>query len=166
MKRLTSISFLALALSAGALAQPAILEDGVLTIDHGVILGEGGNLFYKNIHLQVEDANRFSVLAAEPRNLAGVEKLTVQIQESQPAQVTVLVDGYVSMSCLALEEPAQRRVDKVFEVFLAETPLPSGVACAQVIKPFQQSLALDTAGLPAGAYTVRVNGVEAGFTLP
>jgi inhibitor of cysteine peptidase len=35
--------------------------------------------------------------------------------------------------------------------------------CAQVLTPFEQTIPLDVAGLPAGRYRVVVNGVTAQF---
>ena len=46
------------------------------------------------------------------------------------------------------------------------TVRPSGKDCAQVTTPFEQTIPLNTADLPAGEYTVKVNGVSAVFTLP
>jgi inhibitor of cysteine peptidase len=37
--------------------------------------------------------------------------------------------------------------------------------CAQVLVPFEETIALDVAGLPAGAYTVVVNEVKTSFEL-
>jgi hypothetical protein len=37
--------------------------------------------------------------------------------------------------------------------------------CAQVLAPFEERIALDVYGLPAGTYTIDVNGVTDSFTL-
>jgi inhibitor of cysteine peptidase len=37
--------------------------------------------------------------------------------------------------------------------------------CTQIVVPFEESIPLDVVGLPAGTYTVDVNGVTGSFTL-
>lgn len=38
------------------------------------------------------------------------------------------------------------------------TVRPADAACAQALEPFEESISLDLYGLPAGSYTVNVNG--------
>jgi len=50
-----------------------------------------------------------------------------------------------------------------FEVLIT-TVREAEVMCAQVLEAFEQNIPLDVYGLPAGDYTVTVNGIEAEFT--
>jgi hypothetical protein len=102
---------------------------------------------------------------ATEQPLATVESVEVQILESFPVQVNVIAHGYLNDACTRLGEIIQRRVDNEFqfELYAARAP---GDFCAQVISPFDQTLPLEVVGLPAGQYTVVVNGVSAEFELP
>ena len=50
-------------------------------------------------------------------------------------------------------------------VVLAETKLGPAESCIAVTDPFETSVTLDVLDLPAGTYTVKVNGVTAEFTI-
>ena len=164
MKKVVAVLALALGLSAAAAAAPAVFENGVLEVGDGVVLGAGGDLIYKNIRLQADSSRNFRVVSAEPRNLATVESVEVFVLDGFPVQA-VQVEGHISMSCLDLEEPIALRRDETFVIYLPETPLDPLALCAAVIEPFSVTLPLDVSGLEPGDYTVRVNGVEAEFTL-
>src|SRR5690606_11760535 len=151
--------------AAGACAQPAVLEDGVLNIENGVVVEEEGALFYRNIQLEAEGEHGFRVVSAEPRNLAAVESVNVLFLRSNPVQVRVRVEGYISLQCLDLEEPVVSRSGNRFTVYLTETPIPPNVRCATVIEDFSILIPLETSTLEGGDYVVSVNGVEAEFTL-
>jgi inhibitor of cysteine peptidase len=45
------------------------------------------------------------------------------------------------------------------------TKRPADKMCTEALVPFEESVALEVVGLPAGTYTVEVNGVTASFTL-
>jgi hypothetical protein len=97
--------------------------------------------------------------------LATIESVEVQILESLPVQVNVIARGYLNDACTRLGEIRQRRTGNEFQVELRTARAPDDL-CAQVISPFEQTLPLEVAGLPAGQYTVVVNGVSAEFELP
>ena len=96
--------------------------------------------------------------------LAGVESIEILILESFPVQVRAHVQGALSDACTRIGEVTQKRDGNTFEITIT-TARPKDLMCAQVITPFEESIALDVAGLKAGTYTVNVNGVSEQFTL-
>lgn len=95
---------------------------------------------------------------------ANVESISINIMESFPVQVSVDVIGYLSDGCTELGEFTTERVEDTFLVTIP-TQRPADAMCTQEIVDFEQSVALDVVGLPAGTYTVDVNGVTDTFTL-
>ena len=95
---------------------------------------------------------------------ANVESLDIRILESFPVQIHVTIKGNVSDSCTTASPIEQEREGDTFRITVGATR-PSGAMCAQVITPFEQSVALDVAGLKAGIYTVEANGVTGTFEL-
>jgi inhibitor of cysteine peptidase len=98
--------------------------------------------------------------------LAGVESIEIMLLESFPVQVNVVVRGNLPDSCTEIAEIDQG-TDLEDETFWVEitTVRTTDEPCAQVLVPFQESVPVDVQGLPAGTYTVDVNGVEGTFTL-
>jgi hypothetical protein len=81
-----------------------------------------------------------------------------------PAGTAAVVRGNLSESCAALQPPQVQYASGTFQVTLM-AERPAGAACAQVVTPFETTIPLDIQGLPAGTYTVTVNGISAVFTL-
>ena len=95
---------------------------------------------------------------------AQVETLDLLILESFPVQVQAQVAGYVGDGCTTLDDITQVREDDTFKVTITTTR-PAEAMCTQQLVGFEETIALDVAGLPAGTYTVDVNGVTDTFTL-
>lgn len=105
-------------------------------------------------------------LPSAPASAATVESVEVQILESMPVQVNVIVRGYLpDAGCTSIRSVEQIREGNVFRLTLVTTTDPLAL-CAQALTPFEQVVSLDVSDLPAGAYTVDVQGVEASFELP
>ncbi|MBN1954177.1 MAG: hypothetical protein JW900_03905 [Anaerolineae bacterium] len=98
------------------------------------------------------------------RGEANVESIEILILESFPVQVQVIARGYLPDGCTEIDQVSQRREEETFWIEIT-TARPTGQSCTQVIVPFEESVSLDVAGLPAGTYTVDVNGVSGTFTL-
>ncbi|MFO7664366.1 MAG: hypothetical protein R6X18_17480, partial [Chloroflexota bacterium] len=98
------------------------------------------------------------------RGQAQVDEVEVLILESFPVQVSVIARGELPDSCTRIDEIISQRAEDTFRVAITTLRQPDTV-CTQVIVPFEQTIALDVAGLPAGTNTVSVNGVPATFTL-
>jgi inhibitor of cysteine peptidase len=96
--------------------------------------------------------------------LAQVDSIDIVILESFPVQVHVLARGTLPDSCTAIDQISRERDGTSFRVTLT-TARPEGVACAQVLTPFEETIPLDVYGLDAGTYTVDVNRVTGTFTL-
>ncbi|MEJ2011220.1 MAG: hypothetical protein P8X64_03225 [Anaerolineales bacterium] len=94
---------------------------------------------------------------------ATVEEVDIVFMESFPLQVRVTAKGYLADSCTTIDEVIVNRVERTFTVEIT-TARPAHAMCAQIVQPFEKSIPLDVYGLPAGDYSVDVNGVTAGFT--
>ena len=110
----------------------------------------------------VETAEPLDPKGEVVRNLAPVEEIEILILESLPARVGVTVRGYLPDACTEIEKVVRQRDGDAFEVAIT-TVRPKDLFCAEVIEPFQETVALDVLGLKAGVYTVDVNGVVGTF---
>ena len=101
---------------------------------------------------------------AEPdlAGVAGVEAVTLMLDKSTPPRLVARVTGYLGDACTRLGAIEQTLADKTIKVNIG-TLRPAGKMCAQVIKDFEQEVALNTAGLALGDYTVEINGVSKAF---
>ena len=95
--------------------------------------------------------------------LAGVEAVEVVMLMSFPLQVHLQVSGYLADPCTLIDQVITQRDGYAFEVSITTKRDPEAV-CIQVLEPFTKSVPLDVYGLPAGAYSVLVNGIGAEFT--
>ena len=95
---------------------------------------------------------------------AQVDSVEVQFSKTEPVQYRAIVHGYLSESCAILTDPQASYAANTFQIkVLSFSPTDRG--CIQTTTPFEQDLALDTANLSPGTYTVVVNGVSAVFTI-
>ena len=94
---------------------------------------------------------------------ATVEGVEVVMLMSFPLQVHLQVSGYLADPCTEIKTIHTEREGFTFEIMI-ETSREAGVFCIQVEEPFEQNIPLDVYGLPAGEYTVLVNGVRTSFT--
>ena len=95
---------------------------------------------------------------------AQIEALDILILESFPVQVHVTVTGYLGDGCTELGDITQTREGNTFVITITTTR-PAEAICTQQLVGFEQNIPLDVAGLPAGTYTVDVNGFTDTFTL-
>jgi hypothetical protein len=98
------------------------------------------------------------------RSLANVEDLEIRMLESFPVQVEVVVRGSLPDSCTTIEGIVKNREGNTFTIGLG-TVRPSEAVCVQTARPYEEVIALEVEGLPAGGYTVIVNGVSEAFDL-
>ena len=89
-----------------------------------------------------------------------IVEIELLLAESDPVQVTVEVAGYLPDSCTAHHETHQAQVGNTMTIQIT-TIRPKDIACATVITEYQEQVFIGT--LPAGDYTVIVNGVEQEF---
>lgn len=95
---------------------------------------------------------------------ATVESIQINIMESFPVQVSVQVSGYLGDGCTELAGVETTQDGNTFEVSVI-TQRPADAICTQQLVAFDENVSLDVAGLPAGTYTVNVNGVTDTFEL-
>lgn len=95
---------------------------------------------------------------------AAIEGVEILILESFPVQVHVVIRGNLPDGCSKLRPPEPVRVDNTFKVEVL-TERPADAVCTTAVVPFEETVPLDVYGLPAGTYTVDVNGKTAEFTL-
>jgi len=95
-----------------------------------------------------------------------INAVTVEILESFPVQVEVLIEGSLRDSCTEIDDVSQRFEAETgtfwIEIMTVRT---TDDACAQVLVPFEETVPLEVSGLPAGTYTVDVHGTEESFAL-
>ena len=103
----------------------------------------------------------FSILPTT--GLASVDEIDIFILESFPVQVQVIASGNLPDPCTEIFEVLQEREGDTFFITI-KTYRPPGF-CIQVLAPFEEIIPLEVYELPAGAYTVDVNGVQATFDL-
>jgi len=95
--------------------------------------------------------------------LASVDEIDMLILESFPVQINVIARGNLPDPCTEISEVLQEREGDTFFITIKTYRSPG--FCIQVLAPFEQIIPLGVYGLPAGTYTVDVNGVQATFGL-
>ena len=95
--------------------------------------------------------------------LVHVEELTLNIMESFPVQVSATVRGNLADGCVVLDEIKSTRDEETFTLTIEAHS--EGDACTQALVPFEETVALDVEGLPAGTYTVVLGDTSETFTL-
>ena len=95
---------------------------------------------------------------------AVVDSVEVQILESFPVQVHVVVKGYLPDGCTTLDQVTSRQEGNEFIVTIT-TQRPADAMCTAALVPYEEVVPLEVEGLSAGQYTVTVNGVSATFEL-
>jgi inhibitor of cysteine peptidase len=95
---------------------------------------------------------------------AQVDSIDLLIMESFPVQINVVARGSLPDGCTTIDQIVQKRQGNTFKVTIT-TRRPADKMCTEALVPFEESIALEVAGLPAGTYTVDVNGTTGSFTL-
>lgn len=95
---------------------------------------------------------------------AKVDSVQIVLLESFPVQARVEIKGYLPDACTKVEQVIAEREGSTFRIRLT-TSRPAEAVCAQMLTPFEESVALDVVGLPAGTYIVDVQGVQDTFTM-
>ncbi len=168
MKLFTRLCFAALALTTvSAQAEVPVYRDQQLELPSAVVLTDAGAVYYGDVRFTTNADGSFTLVQAKRRKLAEVDAAVVAVDPTFPAQAEVTAGGFLSIACVALEEPAVVRDGNTFYVALAETPIDPLAICMPFVAftSFNVDVPLDLSGLEAGTYTVIVNGIETSFTL-
>ncbi len=94
--------------------------------------------------------------------LAPVDNVQLTLIETMPVGVELTVQGNLPDGCTQIDEITQTRVEQRFEVVIT-TQRDADAICTQALVPFEELVTLDVNGLPAGSYTVDVNGQQSSF---
>ena len=110
------------------------------------------------------------ILTEEPAipvtGVAVVQSVEIQILESMPVQVNAIIRGQLpDAGCTTIASVNQVREGNTIAITLVTTTDPLAL-CAQALTPFERVVPLDVSNLPAGQYTVNVNGIVQSFELP
>jgi len=119
--------------------------------DKPVVFNYDGNIKYGS-----EDGFTYGI--------APVGSVDIITLKSFPAKINAVIHGYFPDGCTEIDKVAQKRDGNGFMIEIT-TKRPTGPYCTQSIVPFEKSVALDVYGLPAGNYTVNVNGAKAAFEM-
>ncbi len=103
----------------------------------------------------------FSILPTT--GLASIDEIDILILELFPVQINVIASGNLPDPCTEIYEVLQEREGDTFFITIKTYRSPG--FCIQVLALFEEIIPLDVYGLPAGTYTVDVNGVQATFDL-
>ncbi|MBI5668294.1 MAG: hypothetical protein HZC41_09830 [Chloroflexi bacterium] len=117
------------------------------------------------LHRLVVSGALLAVLLATVPALAQLSAVTVTVERVMAnADGSITVSGRLPNPCYRLLPPDQIVTGRTITITLQARAV-QGVMCAQVIKPFETTIPIDTTGLTAGTYTAVVNGVSATLTL-
>jgi inhibitor of cysteine peptidase len=135
----------------GVLMAVAIMMSGC----GGVVRGEAGN-------------GGMPVDVGEPAGdgLAPIDEISVIIMESLPATAAVVARGHLADGCTHIVD-MMMQIDEeagLFRVTLGTYRDPEAM-CTMALVPFEEVVELPIMGLPAGTYTVEVNGMTTTFEL-
>ena len=95
--------------------------------------------------------------------LAQVDEIDILILESFPVQINVIARGNLPDPCTEISEVLKEKEGNTFFITIKTYRSPG--FCIQVLAPFEEIISLEVYGLPAGTYTVDVNGVQDTFDL-
>jgi inhibitor of cysteine peptidase len=98
------------------------------------------------------------------RGQATVESVEVVRNPSDPPAAQVVARGYLADGCTRIDRvEVHSGRGNILAGATITTVRPAGLACIQVIQPFQERFTVDLAALPDGSYVVSVNGVTQSF---
>ncbi|HSL29521.1 MAG TPA: hypothetical protein VK900_10005 [Anaerolineales bacterium] len=111
--------------------------------------------------VEVLPATEVPVTGYQP---VAVDQVQVEVGLGSPIPVQVTVTGNLPDTCAQIELVQQKQEGSHFEITMST--VPSNVeGCVRDTLPFRIEIPLNITNLPAGSYTVAVNGVGADFQL-
>ena len=141
------------------------LQRNILKIPRVDTLDKVGE--YQNVEFELAADGRWDLVRVNEAQLAYVYEIEIEIIQSDPVQVHVLVSGALPSPCHRIKSINKRYKPKnrLFEVSINVAEPKKGTACIAVLESFNIVVPLDVYGLPAGNYQVYVNGKSASFIL-
>lgn len=125
----------------------------------GIVLG--AVLLFMAFPIASQDGEEDDSIIIDEAAVYSVEVQTRALTDSVPI---LEINGELFDGCTELGEISQE-VDGDRIVINVLTERPAAAFCAQVVMPFEETIALDIAGLDAGDYQVEVNGIGADITV-
>ncbi len=98
------------------------------------------------------------------RGPANVEAIEIYQLDAQPVEVNVIARGHLPDGCSSIDQINQTRTGSNFQITI-DSLHQDDDACPNISVRFEEVIALDVLGLPAGIYVVDVNGLQGTFTL-
>jgi hypothetical protein len=105
------------------------------------------------------DENGLPILGPD----APISSVEVLVSESFPVQVGLVTQGELPNGCTYLNSPSQTRDGNTFYVNLSTRT--EGEVCTEALVPYERNVSLNVDGLPAGTYSVVVNGEVYSFDI-
>ncbi len=139
----------------------ATYDNGNLQIPCVSVKG-GEQIYYADLSAQ-KDSNNFAITLIQA--WADVETVEIQILESLPVQVVVVVKGNLSDGCQQLDKINTVQAGNKFTITIARKSIDEQMMCTQALVPFEERIPLNVTGLKAGTYSVNVNGISKNFKL-
>jgi hypothetical protein len=93
---------------------------------------------------------------------AKVESIEIKVLETVPVQIEVIARGTLPDSCTQIDMAGVQRAGNTYTATVT-TKRDASVSCTSSSVPFDRTIPLDVLNLPAGLYTVNVNGVIGTF---
>lgn len=100
---------------------------------------------------------------APGQDLATINAWQITTNESFPIEKTLVLSGNLANSCTYLGQVSQLREGNNF--FITLPTRTEDAVCTQQLIPFEEAIELDILGLPAGVYTIDINGQQISFEL-
>jgi hypothetical protein len=93
-----------------------------------------------------------------------IDQIQAEVGVGSPIPVQVTVTGNLPDTCAQIELVQQKQEGSHFEITMSTIP-SSAEGCVQDTLPFRMVIPLNITNLPAGAYSVEVNGARADFQI-
>jgi len=100
----------------------------------------------------------------EQDNTAHIDQLNILTYNSFPVQSNIIVKGYLANNCVSISDIMESRQDSELQFELVTTR-QAGNNCIKKKHNFEEIIPINTEGLKAGFYTVKVNDVTKTFEL-
>lgn len=93
-----------------------------------------------------------------------VDAVEAEVGVGSPIPVQVMVSGTLPDTCAQIELMQQKPIGSNFQITLSAIP-SNAEGCVQDLLPFRMAIPLNIVNVPAGSYSVEVNGSRADFDL-
>lgn len=113
------------------------------------------------------ESSRKAALGGESmeKELVTVKKIDIIILETFPVKVNVNISGAVPDGCTTIGDITSVRDGTVFRITISAERAGDDGCLKPGSRSFEKSVPLDVNGLPAGTYTVEVQGMRTSFAL-